>query len=84
MREAWSGIVDLLRDDAVIVIRIGGAKLEFESAADELARSLREGLSREIHAKSAIESRIVGGQLRSFRPSANGTRREFDFVFELA
>jgi len=68
---------------AKIVVRIGGSKLDLASAQKGLLSGLRSGLNRDVTVKSAITSDIVGGQLKSFRPSAVGTKREFDFVFNV-
>ena len=85
LRESWFGLRNLLSSDQVtIVIRIGGSKLDLDSARQGLSAGLNSGLGREIEVKSAIQSNIVSGQLRSFRPRAPGTKREFDFVFRAA
>lgn len=82
LTEAWTGAARLLSDRELhVVIRIGGSKLDLESARDGLQRSLNAGLSRQVLVKSAAVSEIIGGQLKSFRPKAGGTSREFDFVF---
>ena len=73
----------LSNDLATIVVRIGGSKLNIESAQAGLLEGLETGLDRGIHVKNAVETEIVGGQLRSFRPRAAGTKREFDFVFQV-
>ncbi len=84
LQGAWTGARQLLSEkNAAIVIRIGGSKLDIESAQEGLLRTLRTGLEREVKVKKALETEIVGGQLRSFRPGAKGTKREFDFVFQV-
>jgi hypothetical protein len=81
LTDAWGGISDLLRTDpVVVVVRIGGSKVNFEEAKSEIIHTLSAGTKRRVLLHSAIESEIVGGQLRSFRPSAEGTKREFDII----
>ncbi|SEQ49221.1 hypothetical protein SAMN05216548_10533 [Faunimonas pinastri] len=81
LTETWLGIAPLLKRRARIVIRIGGKKLSLEAAQ----LGLQAGLERAfpfVNCLSSSTSDIRNGQLRSFRPNAEGTRREFDFVFE--
>ena len=81
LEESWSGIQPLLaEEDMVIVVRIGSRKMSFEDAKNGLLNSLIVGTGRRVTMKSGSTSEIVGGQLRSFRPSATGTQREYDFV----
>lgn len=84
LEQAWKGIADLLADnDVVIVVRIGSSKLSFTDAREGLLESLQAGTGREVTLKSAATSRLVGGQLRSFRPNAVGIKKEYDFVAAL-
>lgn len=69
---------------ATIVVRIGGSKICLEEARDGIVSSLESGLERDVKLRSATESEIVGGQLRSFRPSARGTKREYDIVVRVS
>ena len=81
LEESWGGIRPLLaEEDMVIVVRIGSRKMSFEDAKSGLLNSLLVGTGRHVTLKSGSISEIVGGQLRSFRPSATGTKREYDFV----
>lgn len=83
LEEVWQGMQHLLRPkEATVVVRIGGSRLEFEDAKERLVEALARGLGREVSIHSATQSDIVGGQLRSFRPNAKGTKHEFDFVFK--
>ena len=84
LEESWRGSARLLRQKrATIVVRIGGSKLNIESAKAGLLETMRTGFDRDVYTKNFQETEIVGGQLRSFRPKANGTKREFDFVFQM-
>ena len=81
LMQSWAGIADLLVDHgSTIVIRIGGSKISFDEACEGVVRTLSLGFKRSVELRSATESKIVGGQLRSFGPSAQGTKREFDIV----
>ncbi|MER9070429.1 site-specific DNA-methyltransferase [Mesorhizobium sp. M0644] len=82
LAETWAGVAPLLKDTAQIVIRIGGKKMSFEAARAGLEQSLFQSFSR-VSCLSESTSDIRNGQLRSFRPNAEGTRREFDFVFSV-
>jgi hypothetical protein len=66
-----------------MIIRMGGSKLTFDETAQGLKRTLASGLNRRITVVDEKVSAISGGQLRSFRPNAVGTKVEFDFHFEL-
>ena len=81
LESSWRGMASLLSDGVVhVVIRIGGAKVSFDEAKNGVVSTLERGLHRDIRLKSASISEISGGQLRSFRPSAKGTKREYDVV----
>ena len=84
LSDSWAGVQKLLsRDSAIVVVRIGGSKIGFEEARDGVLASLRSGTDRDAELKSASASEIVGGQLKSFRPNAAGTKQEYDIVVSL-
>jgi DNA methylase len=83
LQEAWGGIRDLLRPDARLIIRIGGARLAPDEIAQGLLSSLKEGLSRNLSLEEQRKSEISGGQVRSFQAKARGARFEYDFHFQL-
>ena len=81
LTEAWAGMRELLSpEEMVVVVRIGGSKILFDDARDGVLHSLSDGTRRRVTLKSASTSEIVGGQLRSFRPHATGTKKEHDIV----
>jgi len=84
LEDSWRGLARLLRDDARIVVRIGG-HLTLDECRDKLISGLECGLGRAliVH-QGGYTSRIQSGQLRAFRPGAVGTRHEHDFVVSLA
>jgi len=84
LQEAWAGLASLLRENARLIIRMGGSKLSFEETSAGLKRSLYAGLGRSVELIEEKRSAISGGQLRSFRPNAAGTKEEFDFHFLVA
>jgi hypothetical protein len=81
LREAWTGIATLLRDDARVIVRIGGKRLGFAEARDRLTETLATGLGRPIELVEQRTTTIRQGQLRAFRPGASGTGVEHDFHF---
>lgn len=84
LTEVWSGARTLLKPGARLIIRMGGRRLSLEQTAEGLHSSLREGLERDVRLIEQRTSDIAGGQLRSFRPNAEGTKVEFDFHFQAA
>ncbi len=85
LTDAWAGICELLsHNEAIVVVRIGGSKIGFDEAREGILSSLAKGTERQTTLKSASVSEIVRGQLRSFRPSALGTKREYDIVVALS
>lgn len=83
LTEAWAGIGPLLRDDAHIVIRMGGKKLDQDEIRCELSSALEQGIGRKVILMDDMASDIVGGQLRVVRPGIEGSKKEFDFHFRL-
>lgn len=81
LREAWSGISPLLCKEAHLVIRMGGKKLTHDEALLGLRQTLAEGLGRRVGLVEKRTTEISGGQRRSFRPGAEGTKVEHDFHF---
>jgi hypothetical protein len=62
---------------------MGGSKLTFDETSSGLKQTLSVGLGRTMTVIEEKISFISGGQLRSFRPNAAGTKFEFDFHFAL-
>lgn len=83
IQAAWTGISPLLRDDARIVIRIGGAKIDFEDATERLSVTLANGLGRSVKLQERHRSEIIRSQIGSFHPKERSAKREFDYVFAL-
>ena len=85
LTEAWAGCAALLRDDAVIVVRIGGARIGKDDLLTGLRRSLASGLAsvdvRTLHAGSTTA--IRNRQTNVFRPGTTRERYEHDFAFRL-
>lgn len=84
LKESWKGIGPLLRDDARLVVRIGGKKFDQGQIKEGLVTSLEEGLGRSVVLVDEMSSDITGGQLKIFRPGAEGAKCEYDFRFALA
>lgn len=84
LNESWAGIRDLLNPtQATVVVRIGGSKLTLATAREGLLDGLKAATGRSVSVRNSIKSDIVGGQLKSFRPSARGIKHEYDFVFSI-
>ena len=85
LSEAWAGCAGVLRADAVIVVRIGGASLHKHDLLAGLKGSFENGLSdfriRPMHAGTTTE--IRNRQTNAFRPGTTPRRYEHDFVFRL-
>ena len=85
LTEAWAGCAGLLREDAVIVVRIGGTRIAKEDLLTGLRRSLVTGLVgfdvRTLHAGSTTA--IRNRQTNVFRPGTTRQRYEHDFAFGL-
>ena len=85
LSEAWAGCAKLLREDAVIVVRIGGARFGKEDLLAGLSDSLEIGLSgfrvRTMHA--GVTTEIRNRQTNVFRPGTTPGRYEHDFAFRL-
>jgi hypothetical protein len=84
LAEAWSGVLPLLRDDAQLVVRIGGKRLSIAKARTGLVDSLQLGLERRVRLVDERTTETDAGQARVF--SARGVSRvvEYDFSFTIA
>lgn len=83
LTEAWAGIRPLLQRRADIVVRIGGKRVSGADAEGGLLSSMREGFGGRVKLLDSWSSTIVGGQVHSFRPGAEGSKVEHDFHFRL-
>jgi hypothetical protein len=83
LTETWIGVGPLLKKNAHIVIRIGGKQLAKDEVENNLLQSLEDGLEQKVALLEARTTRIKGGQLRVFRPGADGLADEHDFHFVL-
>ncbi|WP_292430479.1 DNA methyltransferase [Mesorhizobium sp.] len=83
LTEVWAGVLRLLRQDATIVIRIGGTRLSKIDLFTGLSCSLEAGLAgRTITALHDGEtSTIKRRQTNSFRPGTSPEKLEHDFAF---
>lgn len=83
LRESWIGVAPLMKSSSQIVIRIGGKKIDETLAGQGLSQSLGSAFEH-VQLRSISTSEIRKGQLRAFRPNVQGTRREFDAVFQVS
>lgn len=82
LTESWAGCEALLADSATVVVRIGG-RLTAQEAQLGVQRTLSDGLrGRKLTLISSSTTEIVKSQRRVHAPKAEGTGKEFDFVYE--
>lgn len=82
--EVWRGIRPLLAPNAMLVVRIGGTRVDFETARARLLASLREAIGPDVAPIDAgYASSIRGRQTNNFRPGTGGVREEFDFRYQI-
>jgi DNA methylase len=86
LSEAWRGCAALVRHGTILVIRIGGSRLQKSELSTGLLNSLQCGLSEFIVTPlyKGVTTLIKNRQTNSFRPGTSSLRHEHDFVFELA
>lgn len=82
LEESWAGVRSLLREDAHIVVRLGG-RMSSDEMRSSLSQSLEAGLGVAVRLHEKRESDIEHSQRRVHLPSAKGTKREHDFHFSL-
>ncbi len=83
LHEVWAGCASLLRDDATIVVRIGGSALTKESLQAGLTDCLRRAVPNRL-VKAVGEGTttpIRRRQTNSFRPGTASNPVEHDFAF---
>ena len=86
LEESWAGLEPLLDEQAVIVVRIGGASLTKEDLFEGLLKGLSTAMpNRLVKSMSAgTTSNIRPRETSAFRPTAAKDRVEHDFTFEVA
>lgn len=86
LREVWVGIEPLLRDEATVVIRIGGSKLTKAAMMEGIHQGLEAAMParRVIALHQGRSSEIAKRQTNSFRPGTSEQRMEHDFAFAIA
>jgi hypothetical protein len=82
LKEVWEGVAPLLKAKAHIVLRIGG-NIGYAEAREGLIRSLREGISGEIHLLEDRRTSVEGSRTATFQPNARGSLFEYDFHFQV-
>ena len=86
LQEAWSGMSPLMADDAIIVVRIGGAKLTkkelLTGVTDSLIAALTDHHLKPLH--DGVTSSIRPCETSAFRPALPRKNVEHDFVYRLS
>lgn len=84
--EAWKGSAALFREEAYLVVRIGGTKLDKATLFAGLMTSLGSGFAgrtvKPLH--EGETSTIRKRQTNSFRPGTSPEKMEHDFAFAIA
>lgn len=82
LAEAWRGVVPLLRENAQVVVRIGGSRLGQEELRAGLLKTLN-GAGRRFTLAEARETAIENGQRRAFLVDGKKPKKpvEHDFRF---
>ena len=85
LAESWAGCAGLLKDDSVIVVRIGGTSLDKVELRNGLQESLTNGLADfdVYETGTTVTSEIKNRQTNAFRPGTTRKRYEHDFSFTL-
>jgi hypothetical protein len=81
LTETWRGIAPLLRDDSVLVVRIGTKSLPVEEVTNGLLSSFAVVFPAKRWLHRPAISVIRGKQARAFNPTAAGCQYETDFVY---
>jgi len=82
LEEAWAGVAPLLADEARLVIRIGGRRLNKEEAMSSLYETLKHGLGRTLfQVDNGVTSSVKRTQANSFRGAKASPTVEHDFCF---
>ena len=83
LSEAWGGIADLVRRDATLVCRLGGAGMTEPEITSGLAGSLRQAFPKARLILEPKKTDLTKRQTPAFRPGSTGCRFEVDYVFRL-
>ena len=82
LEASWKGVASLLADQARLVVRIGGRRLNKADLRDGLLRSLASGLNRKVCLiDTGVTSKVRNTQANSFRGSRASQLSEHDFCF---
>ena len=83
LSEVWQGCSILLKDQAHLVVRIGGTRLEKVDLFAGLTASLERGLvdCKVMPLHEGESSMIKKRQTNSFRPGTSNNKVEHDFAF---
>jgi hypothetical protein len=85
LSEAWAGCASLLSEGAVLVVRLGGTRLDKETLLKGLRGTLKIGFAgRKIEAlHPGVTTEIKNRQTNVFRPGTLPGRFEHDFAFSI-
>jgi len=84
LSEVWIGIADLMRRDAVLVCRMGGARMNQVEITSGLTNSLTQAFPSARLITEPKRTPLTNRQTPAFRPGSSGCRFEVDHLFRLA
>jgi hypothetical protein len=84
--EAWAGCEPLMREDAIVVVRVGGTRLRKDDLLEGLKKTLQIGFAERriepLH--SGVTTEMKNRQTNAFRPGTQPGRVEHDFAFKFS
>lgn len=83
LEESWAGLAPLLRDDAILVCRIGAKHYSKSELTRRVLRSIQKTFPDASLVAQPERSQIRGRQTDAFRPGSKGVRFETDYAVSL-
>ena len=83
LMEVWRGVAPLVREGAMLALRVGGRGLTVTEISEGVEGSVRAAFARARLVEAPRVDMIRKRQTGSFRPGSGGCRFELDLTFEL-
>ncbi len=84
LSEAWAGLAPLLRDESVLVCRMGAKGITVRELTSGLVESVLRVFPKSRILEQPVVSRIHKRQTEYFRPGSEGCLFEVDYSFEIS
>jgi hypothetical protein len=81
LREVWTGIAPLVKEDSAIVCRLGARGMEMEEITQGLTESISAAFPKSYFVIPPAMSVLKNRQTDTFRPGTKGCVFELDYVF---